>query len=240
MHEAGWNLILYYELLPEDKIQYLDSLNKTNRKIEIGKIMRDDKKFSLKLTESFGAMRKLFIEANRLEDDDILSIKKDAIFVISKRCHDMKFKNVEFVEKNVYTSYHKFGKLELYYSSKRDVLDVKGINDNALVNHTHFMNILKKMFNLIECDNYDGFSKLMCKFSDDYKSKRLSYEYYREFNANSSYTITNSKSSVREYVVGLDGMDQSLENKLDISYNYLNFILPMIQRFQFNGLKHRK
>ena len=237
---AGFNLSKYYRLLPDDKLRYLETLNKHDRTIQIGIYMRNDREFNKQLTKSFKRMRKKFFEANELEDKDIVSIKKDAIFVVGKKCKNVKFENVEFVEKNVYSSFHKFGNIELYYNGKENKIDVKGINNDLLYQHESFLNILKRIFKLLEQNDDSGFIKFMKRFTDDYKNKRLNYNYYREFNSNSGFTLVRkSNSYMKNYCISLDGMDESLDKDLDISYNYITYILPILQRFYFKGIKWR-
>lgn len=237
--DAGYNLSIYYGLLPKEKLEYLKTLPKKTRTIQIGKYMRDNKKFNEELTKSFKKMRREFFLENEIEDSDVLSIKKDAIFIVSKKCKFTKFENVEFVEKNVYSSYHRFGNIEMYYSNKENKLDVKGINNELLYQHESFMNVLKRIFKLLELNDHSDFIKFMKRFSDDYKSKRLNYRYYREFNSSSSFAICDDLG-INNYVIGLNGMDETLDDKLDISYNYINYILPIIQRFYFNGIRNRR
>lgn len=233
---AGFNLCKYYRLLSKDKIKYLETLSKADQKIQIGKYMKSDIDFNKNHTKSFKWIRKEFFKSNQLKDSDIISIKKDAIFIVSKKCKNCKFENVEFVEKNVYTSYHRFGNIELYYNSKTDTLDVKGINNDLLYQHKSFMNILKRIFKLLEENKHDEFIKFMKRFVDDYKNKRLNYKYYREFNAGSDFILIN-KGTNQNYVFGVGSMDSSLDDRLDISYNYINYILPIIQRFYFKDMR---
>lgn len=233
---AGINLCKYYRLLPKDKLEYLDSLTKTQQKIQIGKYMKSDKEFNVNHTKSFKWIRKEFFRDNDIKDSDIISIKKDAIFIVSKKCKKCKFENVEFVEKNVYTSYHRFGNIELYYNSKKDILDVKGISNDLLYQHVAFMNILKRIFRLLEENKYDEFVKFIKRFVDDYKNKRLSYKYYREFNSNSGFVLRNDESS-QNYVFSVNSMNDTLDDQMDISYNYVNYILPIIQRFYFKNIR---
>lgn len=233
---AGINLCKYYRLLSKDKLAYLDTLNKTDQKIQIGKYMSYDPEFNKNHTKSFRWIRKEFFKANDINDSDVVSIKKDAIFIVSKKCKNCKFENVEFVEKNKYTSFHKFGNIELYYDSKTDKLDVKGINNDLLYQHTAFMNILKRIFRLLEDNKQDEFVKFMKRFVDDYKNKRLSYKYYREFNSGSNFILNNDGSN-QNYVFGINYIDNTLDDKIDISYNYINYILPIIQRFYFNNIR---
>ena len=70
----------YYNLQPEKVIQKLASMAKSQREIAVGKLMRKDKEFSRNLEESFNKIIQEFMDANELSWDDIVSVKKDAIF----------------------------------------------------------------------------------------------------------------------------------------------------------------
>lgn len=237
---AGINLCKYYRLLPKEKLKFLDTLDKNTQKIQIGKYMRSDPEFSENHTKSFKWIRKEFFKKNDIQDDDVISIKKDAIFIVGRKCKNNVFENVEFVEKNIYTSYHKFGNIELYYNSRKNILDVKGINNNNLLYHDAFIEILKHIFRLLEDDKQDEFIKFIQRFSSEYKSAKLEPEYYREFNSGSNFILKNDEDSDLNYVFGLGSIDESLIDRLDISYNYINYILPIIQRFYFKNIRKIK
>jgi len=117
MKSAGLSLIKEYSLLPADRIKELESFPKSIMVREIGLIMRDNKEFNKKLSRAFSMMRKQFFKENDLNSENVLSIKKDAVYVIGKTCAHTKFGEVEFVPKNKYTSYHKFGNIGMYYRS---------------------------------------------------------------------------------------------------------------------------
>ena len=85
---AGFNLIKRNKLIDDYKIKRLESLPKKVRQIQIGLMTRADKKLKDDLNNAFIDIRREFFEANRLEDDHILSIKKDAIFTF-KPCLKM-------------------------------------------------------------------------------------------------------------------------------------------------------
>jgi len=235
IRSANVNLCRYYNLLDEDELNKIENMQKHDRVVYIGCKMRDDKEFSKKLSKAFKYMRREFFIANGILDSDILSIKKDAIFVINKRCRNTKFKNVEFVEKNIYSSYHKLNGLELYYSGKNDILDVKGIDDSSLYQHKKFINVLKRMFKLLELNKREEFIKFIKRFSEDYKNKRLAYEYYKEFKSDGCYTLIQNDDS-KKIIYGLDNVDSTINDILSINYNYIAYILPIIQRhyFKFN------
>ncbi|MCM1233263.1 MAG: hypothetical protein NC489_24360 [Ruminococcus flavefaciens] len=183
MKEAGFSLIKQYRLLPDEKIRELALLPKDERTIRIGMIQRDDKVFSQALLSKFAEMRKIFIETNHLTDDDIISVKKDAIFTVGT-CRRIKFGGVEFVRKNTYSSYLRFpliNNLEIYYSS--DGMDIKGMGDSAVNRHRLYMyEFIRTMIGMIE-DNSSRAKRYLMKFVSDYKWHNLPDEYYLEFNS---------------------------------------------------------
>lgn len=233
---ANTSLCRYYKLLPEETIQRIEALPKSERVVEIGKLQRQNRDFNKRLLESFKSIRKEFFIANNIDDSNILSIKKDAIFIIGKRCRNTKFKNIEFVEKNQYSSFHRLNKMEFYYSSNRDILDVKGINDNSLYQFKKIINVFKRIFRILESNNREEFIKFMKRFVSDYLNKNLTYEYYKEFRSDGAYTLIQN-NPYSDHIYTLDSIDDTVDCKLCITYNYIAYILPLLQRFYFNGLK---
>ena len=80
IRSAGLSLIKYYDLLPQKTIDFLEGMEKDARNKQIGMIQRDDPVFKERLKESFVNIRKVFFETNDIQDNEILAIKKDAIF----------------------------------------------------------------------------------------------------------------------------------------------------------------
>lgn len=183
MRDAGFNIIKQYRLLPDVKIRELSLMDKgTGRHIIIGKLQRDDKEFSKRLLDKFTEVRAIFLSANGLTDNDIVSVKKDAIYTIGP-CKRLKFGMIEFAPKNTYTSYMRFpdiNNMEIYYSS--EVMDIKGMGDHAINRHRLYMyNFIRSMMEMIE-DNDPKVKRKIMRFINDYKSLSLDEEYYVEFN----------------------------------------------------------
>lgn len=204
LRDAGFNLIKQYKLLPENKIKELESLGKgLERHIEVGKLQRDDKEFSKRLTDKFAEIRTVFISANKLTDNDIISVKKDAIYTIGQ-VNKTKFGKLEFAQKNIYSSYirlENINNLEIYYSS--DKIDIKGMGENAINRHRLYMlEFIKKIFSMMESNN-PSVRRYITRFIDDYKFHNLEDEYYIEFN--------------------------NMSKNINPIYNYQNVILPLVQ-----------
>lgn len=200
MQDAGFSLIKQFNLLPEEKIRELTKLGKgLTRHIEIGKLQGNDPVFSKALSSKFTDLRTIFIQMNKLTDDEILSVKKDAIFTIGK-CSKTRFGSIQFIPKNTYTSYVRFpniNNMEIYYS--QDQIDIKGISDSVINRHRLYMlDFIREIIEMIE--NKDTrVKRYIRRFIDDYKFNNLDNGYYLEFN-NRSKDI-NPLFNFREVII---------------------------------------
>lgn len=222
MKAAGMNLAREFGYIDSKILDHLETLDKERRNIYLGLMKKNDEQLSKKENQAFIEARKLFIVTNKLNVEDIVAIKKDAIFV-SRRCNVRKFGNIEFIPKNKYTSYMELNKLEFYYNSNQ--LDIKGIGDSVYDQHEHFMiEFFKTYFSLMEIDNKSKLIDYVTNFVYRYKSRLLDLRYYREMNVQSSYRMN---IIVEKSVYGLDNIDNSSFDYIDISYNYFKYLVPI-------------
>ena len=206
IRDAGFSIVKEYGLLPSDKIKELEQLPKgMGRHIEIGKLQRDNKSFSEALAKGFADARSVFVRYNAIEDDDIICVKKDAIFT-ARTMSRTKFGQVVFVDKHAYTSYIRFSmnqNIEIMYSNETGDITVKGISDVSLNKHRlYLLEFLKELLPLIELR--DGKAKrFFMDFVNDYKSQKLEQGYYLEFN--------------------------NMSNNFAPAYNFMKLIVPLSQ-----------
>lgn len=219
---AGLSLAKEYKYLSEKTIEKLEKMNKADRNRRMGILKISDKQLSKNENNALVEARKLFIKSNNLSVENIIAIKKDAIFV-THRCNNRKFGNIEFVPKNKYTSYIEINKLEFYFNSNR--LDIKGIDDVMLEKHDNYMlNFFKTYLSLLESGNESQLKDYITNFVYRYKTKLLDLGYYREFNASSSYRL---KDMIENNIYGIDTINSSSFEDIDISYNYFNYLVPL-------------
>lgn len=222
MKAAGLNLAKEFGYIDEKILEKLEKMDKKDRNIHLGLLKKKDEQISKKENEAFIEARKLFIVTNKLNVEDIVAIKKDAIFV-SRRCNIRKFGNIEFIPKNIYTSYMELNKLEFYYNSNQ--LDVKGIGDSVYDQHRDYMiDFFKTYFLLMEIDNKSKLIDYVTNFVYRYKSRLLDLRYYREMNVQSTYRLN---IIVEKSIYGLDNIDGSSFDMIDISYNYFKYLVPI-------------
>lgn len=225
---ANTSLMRYYNLYPEKLIDKIDRMKKIDREVYVGTLQRDNKEFSKKLMQGFDDMMELFLDTNKLSlEDDILSIKKDAAFVVNKPVKQVDFGCVHFATKNQYKHFACIGKYEYYIRENKEV-DVKGIGDRDALN-LHKDGMLKFINDLIDlyiADNKKEMYEYLHDFVCAYKARELPFDYYREFDSQSGYRFIDKNTEII-----LDDIDESVIDNIDIQWNYINVILPACRMF---------
>lgn len=181
--DAGFSLIKEYSLLTDRKIRELEGLGKgIERHVAIGKLRGENKGFSEALSQKFSEVREKFIIGNGLTDDQIISVKNDAIYTIG-RCKKTSAGVVKFRSKNKYSSYVRLSSinnLEIYFSDEG--IDIKGMGDSAVNRHRiYLVEFLEKIIGMIERHD-ENVKRFIIKFADEYKTQKLDMEFYLEFN----------------------------------------------------------
>lgn len=222
MHHAGISITKQFHLLPEESINKIEKKAKNKKDIAVllGKVQQKDKDYKEKLAKGFVEARRLFFEANKLEDNQILSIKKDAIFTL-RPCKYTEFDYITYSLKHHYTSYLKLDKYELYYNL--DELDVKGIDDVTLINHKDFMiDLIKRYFYKMENENKESTLRYLRVMIDKYKRLELDCGYYRSFDRESNYVTKDG-----EYVYS--EITPMLLPDMEIGVNYMNILMKLVE-----------
>lgn len=221
--QAGYNISKRYGLLTKKQEKKLTDLSKKGKHYEIGWMQKHDPEFKKALKQAFIDMREEFFVANNIEDDDILSIKKDAIFLL-RSCDVVKFDNVEFKDKNRYSTFLNLNNCEYYYNAY-EKLDVKNINDDIVAKHNNYMNnFIMLMCKHIETSTEHIQLRYIRRFIDKYKMLELPVNYYRQYDKKSHFELLEGGDDNFPY----DSYWEDKKEDLDISYNYLNIIIPML------------
>lgn len=228
---AGMSLSLEYELLPKHKLIKIQKHDKDKQKRILGLMQRKDIKYSRALVKAFDKIIQEFIDINAVDfKNDVISIKKDAVFIINKEILVDKFgTNIIFVKKNIYHAYLLIEKFEFYFNINGNI-DVKGLHDSKVPLHKDgILYILKEL--VASCES-DGLNKtIMHSFMKEcmisYKKRQLPIECYREFNSESAFRVINEdESSVLIDNLTDKAFDEYGES-LIIGYNYEKILLPL-------------
>ena len=220
MKSANTSIAREFGLLPEKRIKELENLPKKDGEISVGLILRDNPEYSEKQKLGFIAARKLFFTQNEILDEEVVAIKRDAIFVMRYVDNEQVTDNINFRMKNVYSSFINLGKnIEIYYN--QEGLDIKGIDDEIYKErHSEYFGMfLYSLIRRIESSERNSYLTYLRMMFDMYKHRQLDSGYYREFNAKSQFHYLDGSYANEEYIEDL--------NAVDISCN-LNIILKLM------------
>ena len=223
MIKAGPSAYLQAGCITQEQYDHLISLPRERRQIETGLLSKYNPGFEDAKKQVIAETRQKFIETNGIDDSDILSIKNDAIFVIDKACTALDFDKMHLTCKNIYSSYYRYNRVELFYykdnMTGQDLLDVKNIGSHTVLHTEYMMDFLSYIFDLAQSNIKETIAVIQ-QFESDYVSGKLDLGYYREFNAKSCFKLSNSISSYFQYHAAHLPKDIP-RTELDISYNLL-------------------
>ena len=220
--KANINVLYKYGAIDKKKYDMLYNMLKNEREIYVGNMERRDKKITEIKAKGIKEAKRMLFESNNIQDNDILSIKNDAVFLINKKASTTKFDNIEFVEKNIYTSFYRLNnnRLEIYYGydeyTGTENIDIKGIKDCYLYKHkNYFLSFLLDVFQMAERDTIDNVINMIGKFYELYVSRQLEPDFYRIFDLECTYMIS-TKSGKCYYP---DFIEPKYLDSIDISCN---------------------
>lgn len=235
---ANISVLRSRKYLPKKELDRLSELPKLSREKAIGLMIRENKKIGTVIKKGiFNARQKLF-EANGIQDGEVLSIKNDAVFIIGRRLRVTKFGHIEFVLKNSFTAYHLINGIEFYYDGKNDKFTVKGIADEVVSDVDHENGILKflgQVIRYLSFDRKDDLRRYLIEFTDQYKSRKLPHQYYKELNAENVYrsnmeiSYKESEKNVKHLYFNYADANDNMIDDLNINFNYLFYVLPLIR-----------
>lgn len=228
MESAGLNILTELGYFSEDERNRLLSINKLDRNIIIGKLLRNNPKMVEDLENGFTQARKIFFEKNNIDEYDVISIKRDAIFIIGNKKIDSNIsKYVRIRPKNRYSSYLNIMGYENYYNRDTDKLDVKKYTKEVEAVHKDFL--LKDLKEILRNSELglvkENFIKLAV-LKDKMVSYNLDKEYYFDI-IRSSYLI---RSMINGSQYSVNDIEDSFVKEGLLSYNNnLRFILEIIE-----------
>lgn len=209
----------------------LRALPKKDREVAIGKMIAKDKSIGKTIAKGIINAKHCLFRANKIQTDEVLSIKNDAVFISGRRLAVTTVAGVEFVLKHQYAMYQFLDGLELYYDRRKHSITIKGIRDEIVEHPDHqngILQFLQTVFDYLLFDRTSDLREYLIDFAEKYKRKELPVQYYRELNLVNSYRT----------VIELSGFEYNLEEISDQDlwminpvYNYMRFVLPIIQQY---------
>lgn len=243
LRAAGPTALLVGGAIDRKTYDWLLSLPRQQRQIQTGLLIRDHPEYEDIKRNVILGVRNQFIQVNGFNTPGtVLSLKNDAVFVVDKPATITKFGELEFVEKNIYTSYYHIGRTEIYYYintvTNEDRIDVKNIGDDKLERHRKFfLDFLMLLFGSAELLSVSDVIEIIQAYEARYVRGMLPLDHYREFNPQSDFKIKNMTPFTTYYAQHLPA-DMPYTN-LDISFNYniLRHFYKLFATLYFSGKK---
>lgn len=218
---AGLSVLKFRKLLPDDELKNLEALPKNKRTYKEGMLQKKNPKIAEEIVETLEKVRQYFAAVNNIYINDVLSIKKDAIFLINKTPQITKIKEFfEFRQKGVFTSYIRIDNKEFLYNTYSGEYSVKGFSEDILkFQEKFFIGDILNFLKLSEKVRPENLYKIMSSYREKYLNRKLPKETYRE--------MISGKFRMNNYL--MDEIDDDMINDIDISQNYLQFFVPLCE-----------
>ena len=228
MNKSGLSLLKEYSDLDKSIISRLEHLDKFERNVEIGNIMKSNKDYFNAVEKNIKIVMQEFFKVNEIELSNIVSIKRDAVFS-TKKCTILQLsENITFKLVDTYSSFYRFGNVEFYYSEKNKSFIYKGLGENCVENNL-FLKEFSKLIKLLEKATPQNRFRLLQDFRKDYCSKKFDIEMYRECNPKNLFRLKDINKNVNGFEFFAEGYNDKEE--IDGIYNYNKFIVPIIKTF---------
>lgn len=222
IRKANISVLYDKKLLSKDTYTKLYHADRMTRQVYIGKLQRDDKKYTEALQAGIKEARNIFIKNNNIKEDNIIRISNDAIYTTGVIIKNPKINNnIVFVNKGSYTTYIRINKYEIFYSyniiNKSKSYKVLGLTLKD--GHNAFLNLLLEILYYIETSSLDIAYNMLLNIIDSYKNREFDKEYYISFDPNCCYMIGN-------YLC--DDISENDKTLVDIEFN-LNILYKIKQ-----------
>ena len=194
LSKANINALLEHGKINQETYNRLYNAPRMERQVYVGNMIRDDSNIYNIIQSSIIKAKQNLFESNGIKDEEILCIKNDAVFMISRKLTNTKFNHMIFNLKNTYTAFYHINGLEFYYYknkiSEEEILDIKGINDEKLYLHRNGMlDFVAEIFSLLDEGNLLDARQILVSFYEDYLHLKLPVEYYRSLDNYSNYRL---------------------------------------------------
>ena len=220
--KANISVLRQAEVISQDEYVHLFNADKLEREVYIGKLQGSRPEVSKILADGIINAKRLFIEANNIDNNDILEINNDAVYLIGNK--PVPVQQVEpliyFKLAEQYTSFYKVRDIRYYYYaniiSRTEYLNPKGLGKARVLHEAYMLDFLKVLFYTAQFQGTQEALKLLSSFYEQYTNKTLDIAYYRNLNPASRYNI----KTFDQYASYQTDIVTSQNLKLiDISYN---------------------
>ena len=222
-----------YFLKGKEFYDQLISMPKYDSNVLIGKMMKEDPTLSEKIGKLKLKFFNDFCKINNIKDSNFISSTVDSMLLVNKKPMKTKLENgiVNFRNKDgEFTSYIRLSNnriIEILFDGMSNNLRIKGINADFVENNNTFIRLFKQYLILLENSNKMTNSELLRKLN------HLRNKYINSKDPMMWASILDGNKYVYimagERVLSDEFMQESQQNILVKTDNYVTFILPLVK-----------
>lgn len=233
IQRAGLRALKNMGAITDETYDYWKSRDKRWSSVYIGKHLSSRMKEQNAMITS--AVDKFVVE-NKINESNIISRKRDALFTFNIRPTVMEIDGYQFVTKHQYTSYYYLGKhgsnkFEMYYNRKTDKLIILGVSKVYYENHPliPYIKSCIKWYEMLDSGltTYKEVYSKVHQLRNDYCGFKLPLGCYRELAYENPYCLYDTTTGMCSYHAQLPELDKD-RYTLMINYNFTHFIVPFI------------
>ena len=218
--KANISILRQSNIINDQQYNYLYNLDKRDREVKVGLELRKNPELNKVLDQGFIQSRKLFFEANNIDDIRVLYIDKDSVTVIDQMIKVNKIAEyIDFKQKERYTSFYRLGVIDFLYYNDNEKESYRFKNANMkrlLTDHKNYMiDFLLSVAYLAQNNSSLDLILMIRDFYNKYVNKKLNVRYYREFNQTSMYKVLSTST----YSYYTDSIPNIYTDNIDIGYN---------------------
>lgn len=219
--------VLYSRRAISDETYYsLLDIPKKLREVTIGRMIRREPILQEILAAGIMDSRRQLFEFLNLNDNMILAIKNDAVFVAYSKnampvIRPVQIDNyIQFIPKGKYNSFYKILRKEFYYAydptTNSEGLDIKGVGEYGIYQCESFINLLCDIFNLVLLRGPKIALHEANIIYRNFMSKTYPIEFYRRLDSHAKFDI-DIKSEFSKFQSDMLGEEDKYA--VDTSYN---------------------
>jgi hypothetical protein len=207
-----------------DLVERLQGLPKYERVIQEGLAKQRDPDIDRAMTHGLQLNLLDFCRANNIDQSRLIAVRRDSLTFYGPRPTTTEFEFVKWKHVGDWDVYHRLDQIELFMSLTGDVV-YKGMGAEKYELHVAFLAAALRNYMALEISSSVRCLEYLARLRSDYLNFRLPVGFYREFNADSFYRTT---IGYHRQTVCCE-IPPSSPEVLDITYNYINVILPLLR-----------
>lgn len=184
--KANISVLLNRGQIDSSLYDFLFNQDNMVRKIMVGNMEKLNKQLIKEKQQGIIDAKKYLFEANHIQDNEVLSIKNDAVFITRELDpNKLQYGNARFTLRNRYNLFIRILRLQLFYlldqRNNLEVLDIKGIKDEVLEKQEDYMvDFIKELLFTFMTEGAGKALLLLRTFNRNYMNRELDINYYRD------------------------------------------------------------